>query len=403
MLTTLSVYVISLSLDALLRSVLGMIGITPLLYIRDILMILAVVFCVIKKSTYKTILILLVIEFYSLVGVYYTDNLTEVFWGVKTILPFIYGVYAYEFIKNNERFVTKLFLITVLLSCLGIGLNYFIEDPFWQHIEGTEVLGATTEGVRNWWIYIAGEKFRRLSGFTRLAGTTAIILLLSSSWLFAYHKRKYLLLIFTFPFILLTTIKVSIGVYIVCIIMMLAYKFLSKEKCLFLFKFIIAFFAFLGLFLPIISLVLGTYTSVLDTEMLRLIFASTEDRMLNSWPGSLGLVFNYGNMLLGRGIGGLGYGVSLFDEKVHDITPIDNFFVFLYGNIGILLIIFISYILYRIYKLKELTEENMFILFATTVFMGEAIMGDMADQFSMMFLGFIVRSLILKAFEVKST
>ena len=128
--------------------------------------------------------------------------------------------------------------------------------------------------------------------------------------------------------------------------------------------------------------------------MLLLIFASTEDRMLNSWPGTLNLVWDYGNVFLGRGIGGVGYGVSLFDVIVTNLTPIDNFYVFIYGNMGLLGIAFVLLLILSAIKLNK-TLINEFLLLMLMLFAGESIMSDMADQFSMIIIGIITGRLLL--------
>lgn len=393
-LITLSVYCISLSIEAPIRYFLQMIGLPYLIYIRDILMIIAVSWYVVKKASYKLLVIIGIIILYSLISLYYTANIVEVAWGIKTIFPFVFGICCCKICFKNREYITKIFMIIFIMSCLGMMLNYFIEEPFWQDINGAEVMGVTTEGVRNWDIYVDGEKVSRLSGFTKLAGTTALIIIYSLVWLLNFYKYKILLLAVSFPMVLLTTSKVNIGMFLYIIVIMIMRYFANENKYIFSLKISIIMFAFIGIVLPIVSIIMKNYVSVLDSDMLLLIFASTEDRMLNSWPGTLNLVWDYGNVFLGRGIGGVGYGVSLFDVIVTNLTPIDNFYVFIYGNMGLLGIAFVLLLILSAIKLNK-TLINEFLLLMLMLFAGESIMSDMADQFSMIIIGIITGRLLL--------
>ena len=194
--------------------------------------------------------------------------------------------------------------------------------------------------------------------------------------------------------VLLTTSKVNRGMFLYIIVIMIMRYFANENKYIFSLKISIIMFAFIGIVLPIVSIIMKNYVSVLDSDMLLLIFASTEDRMLNSWPGTLNLVWDYGNVFLGRGIGGVGYGVSLFDVIVTNLTPIDNFYVFIYGNMGLLGIAFVLLLILSAIKLNK-TLINEFLLLMLMLFAGESIMSDMADQFSMIIIGIITGRLLL--------
>ena len=246
-LITLSVYCISLSIEAPIRYFLQMIGLPYLIYIRDILMIIAVSLYVVKKASYKLLVIICIIILYSLISLYYTANIVEVAWGIKTIFPFVFGICCCKICFKNREYITKIFMIIFIMSCLGMMLNYFIEEPFWQDINGAEVMGVTTEGVRNWDIYVDGEKVSRLSGFTRLAGTTALIIIYSLVWLLNFYKYKILLLAVSFPMVLLTTSKVNIGMFLYIIVIMIIRYFANENKYIFSLKISIIMFAFIGI------------------------------------------------------------------------------------------------------------------------------------------------------------
>lgn len=386
-------YFFSMALDAPVRFALQGIGLSWALYFRDILIMIGIIYCFFYRTTISYIFYAMLLVFFMLIGYWYTENFYVVFWGLKTIMPFVFGMCIYKFYRQYWLQLNKYMFYIIVISCIGVGLNYFIAEPFWHQINATEIGSTALEGVREWTIYINGVSYRRLSGFTRLANTTSLVILFGLVTMNLHRIRRIVVLLITFPFVFFTTIKVAIFIHLLLLILSLLEFVFSKEMRLKVLKLVCAGVFLIGFFLPLLSLFLNSFINIWENEWLYIIFASTDDRMFNSWPCSLGVVYEYGSLLFGRGLGGLGYGAVLFDTKVHSWTPIDNFFVFWYGNFGILGILFLWYLFYKVLQIKGFNVWSGHILLLFIVFFFYGIMGDMADQISLMELGILTGNL----------
>lgn len=192
-----------------------------------------------------------------------------------------------------------------------------------------------------------------------------------------------------FPFICSTLIKINIAIYLYGLLLIILFFFLDEKRKLLLLKISCMLFILLGILLPVLSNTLLYISEYIDSDTMILLFASFDDRLINSWPGGFHIIWDYGNAFLGRGLGGFGFGVSLFDTKVDIVTPIDNFYLSVYGSFGLLGIGTVLYLLYKIISIKQFTAEVELLLLFAIAFFSIGIMQDMMDQISLMGLGIL--------------
>lgn len=385
-------YIITVTIEAPLRWLLDLVGLGFLLYIRDVFISLIVFYEIFLRRNLILWIFSSVLLLWALIGFYYTENIIEVLWGFKTYLPFLFGICIWKAVIDNPHKLVIFMKIVFILSCIGLGLNYFLENPFWLDIKGTDLgSGATAEGVRDWGIYYNGEVYKRLSGFTRLSNTVANIIIYSSFVLLAYtyKGKKIIYWVLGFPFICSTLIKINIAIYLYGLLLIILFFFLDEKRKLLLLKISCMLFILLGILLPVLSNTLLYISEYIDSDTMILLFASFDDRLINSWPGGFHIIWDYGNAFLGRGLGGFGFGVSLFDTKVDIVTPIDNFYLSVYGSFGLLGIGTVLYLLYKIISIKQFTAEVELLLLFAIAFFSIGIMQDMMDQISLMGLGIL--------------
>lgn len=383
-------YIFTVTCEAPIRWCLSLIGLSQLLFVRDVFIVFALIYEMFIQAKMKLWYLILFFSFFFVIGIFYTQNLSEVLWGLKTYLPFIFGFAVYRDILDNSEQNVRFASFIFIVSCIGVGLNYIFENPFWQDISGTDLGSQSMEGVRTWYVYVNGEYYARLSGFTRISNTVSNILLYTISIIIVYKKKKMLYLFIGLIPMLFTLTKVNIAIYFLFMIFVTFFRYLPQEKRIAILKITCSIFVISGISLPLLSLLISGLFKNATSDILLILFASFDDRLINSWPGSFELVFDYGNYLLGRGLGGLGVGVMLFDSNVSNTTPIDNFYLYTYGNFGIIGICMLLFLLKKILFCKVISKEVEVLLFLACGFLGIGIMQDMSDQISLMCLGVIV-------------
>lgn len=382
-------YIFTVTCEAPIRWCLSLIGLSQLLLVRDIFIASALVYEIFMQARIKLWYLILFFSLFFVIGIAYTQNFAEVLWGLKTYLPFIFGFAVYKDILSNSEKNINFTLFIFIISCVGVGLNYILENPFWQDISGTDIGSQTMEGVRNWYVYVNGEYYARLAGFTRISNTVANIFLYTISIIIVYKREKILYLVIGLIPMMFTLTKVNIAIYFLFMLLVIVFRYLSPGKRAFILKAICSTFVILGISLPLLSLLISGLFKDATSDILLVLFASFDDRLINSWPGSFQLIFDYGSYAFGRGLGGLGVGVTLFDSNVTNLTPIDNFYLITYGNFGVVGIGMLLFLLKKIICCNVINKESETLLFLACAFLGTGIMQDMSDQISLMLFGII--------------
>jgi hypothetical protein len=111
--------------------------------------------------------------------------------------------------------------------------------------------------------------------------------------------------------------------------------------------------------LPIISIGDFTYSNV------PFLFVSFFMRVFEGWPDAFRLIQHDGNLLLGRGLGGMGTSQLYFE--IQKYNPGDNIMLIFYGNFGLL---GVGYLLYlaKLGQSLDLKTELFYYLFLFSFF-----------------------------------
>jgi hypothetical protein len=244
----------------------------------------------------------------------------------------------------------------------------------WEGLEYT-IGGVEIEAVRSWsWM-----GFMRLSGFARTSYDAAGQILLLALFLFCYAKNtsyKYLLWFLAAPGLVLTTTKGIIITYVLLNIFLVIYRFVPNYGKIFQ-KVLYALLA-IDIALPIFAVLGPVYYNV------PVILESFFMRLVGNWPEVFSLVQQHGNLLLGRGLGGMGTSQMYFELDKYNSG--DNIFLLFYGNLGLFGIVYL-YALATLGQSLDIKTEKFYYLFLFSFFAYGIVTSCIDNGFFCLFLG----------------
>jgi len=247
---------------------------------------------------------------------------------------------------------------------VGIFINYFIEFP-WEGL---------TYALDNFQIEATREDItfgiKRLAGFSRTHVEAAIQMLWLIVFLIVHIKNRFIKIsvwLLGGLVIIFTTSKGIILSYLLISILLILYKLdyrmISYYK---VYRKLLLSLLITGILLPII-----TYVNILvidlklNDDLNKMMFTSFTMRIYDLWPEAIELILDHGNILLGRGLGGIGTSQIFFETYLYN--PVDNIFLFLYANFGLLGGLYLIYLYYK-GRLLKLNEDLYFCLLLLFIF-----------------------------------
>lgn len=377
------IWVIIYTFEAFFRYVLNLMHLSPLIYFKTVVLFMVIIIGIIK--VFQTLIIsrnLLLIICMILIGMVFgiiNDlQLAQIFFGLNIISPLLAGfIYIYFGEFKSKTFVTLYRILTPFIVG-GLVLDLFLDLP-WNglvySIGEYEVVGN-----RDWTSY----SVERLSGFQRASFESATLIYLLIVLYLAHnevnnYKNKLLLKVYdTVLFfisvygIYLTTSKtvyLAIILLPVFLLPLKIYKIVNNrigEKLISVFiKLSLIFLLGFGLVPPLLSFTNLDFTSKLilsDSFLSQYLFSSYFTRLDYVWPEALNIMNNSNFTLFGRGLGGLGASQKQFEQEI--ANPVDNFYLFLIVNFGVMGI----YVIYKLIKgiiclnLKEQYNIYLYVL-----------------------------------------
>lgn len=329
-------------------------GVSWLIYVPKLMIVLLVLVASVTEI-YRTgiggpiVVSLMLLLLFSLVGVYYTGNIIQVAFGLYVLLPLLLGLMAEPaFTRFGSRLIPY---VTLLWLCAagGVIYDFFVDTPWSGY--AFELSGTEVSSSRQWWAYGGIE---RVAGFSRasfdVAGQLLFlalpIMLLRRGWFL-----KSLIWIATGVLIVLTTTKKTVGVYALFTVLLpvmslyITPRKIKRAVARFLPWVMVA----VGIALPV-SVLLLDYAFNLQSEWVRFVFNSFEDRLTQMWPDAFHLVFHEGSPIFGRGIGGIGAAQSYFEPVLFNAA--DNLYLYLYAVFGIFSLPIIGHYTLNVARLK---------------------------------------------------
>lgn len=380
-------YTLSLTFEGALRYYLYHMGIEKLIYFPKALMFLVFIFVIISDLTrsglFKTYFILLCIVALSFFyGWHNTKNFYQAAFGIWVYAPFIYGVMALPpILKAGERgnpFILAIWLITIS----GIFCDYFSELP-WTGFN-YDVGQVLVEGARGWSTF----GIERCGGFARASFSAAYLTLFSSVYIISTIRKPFLVTfvwIITGLALIATTHRASIAIYIILtIIFPIIFKYYDINIANKSYRILPIILALIGISLPCLS---GVVFLNLNTYMEEFMLSSTGARLSKTWPDALSLIFERGNAILGRGLGGIGAPQLYFETSFYN--PADNLYLSLFATFGIGMFLFITLWTIGLRKLdfKSSWHPRLFWLISVVILMEGWTANTIEDPLTAMLLG----------------
>lgn len=395
-------YLSTFIFEALLRYWLSLNGLSPLLYIRDVLLVVILIKFTVESlllaRIFEIVTIFGVIFFYMIIGWICTANILQVLFGVKMLLPFFLGIASSKNFYSNLKKIRYLFLFFFILSCCGVIINIFVQYP-WSGL--SYAIGDTQiEGVKQW----SAFGIDRLAGFSRVSYEAATdISLLYICILVSFKSRVFhiALLPLAAVAITFTTTKGATLAFTLVVFTYLLFLFDFEQRLVSKsVNFLPLFLSIVCVGLPVISFIIVEYIDIRDPT-LGFLFSSFQDRQENGWPQAMKLISDKGSFILGRGIGGMGTAQQYFEKE--EYNPGDSMSLYLYCIFGIPSIMFFLFVSYKSFFLKIWKYTDLFTLLTVVFILSYGFTTAILESaFAAVFCGLAFRHLYDLSKEVKS-
>lgn len=392
--TFIILYLGSYIIEGPIRYILHSSNLEWMIYFRDLIVVALIFFRLlnylmrqkIRKIDLGVFIFFLI---YVVVGVIYVGDILQVAFGIKIFLPIIVGMMYYNEFTSQVNTIKPIFLIFFIITAIGIMLEYKLEQLPWAGL-GYDISGVQIEGSREW----STSGVPRLAGFARSSFDAAIQILFLMIFLLVFLKNRFVhFIIWTLAglSIFLTTTKGVALAYIIVSILFLLLKIRPRSYKIYL---------QLAVFPVSISALIGFLVSAFDGTIVNgfqfeydVLYGSFQDRLSNVWPLTLSMIAENGNVILGRGIGGIGAAQKLFEA--HFYTPADNLGLYLYGTFGVPAIIYLFFLYWKLQHLKpnQQTEDVYIFLLLIATFTYGIVVNTIENGFLAFFIGLILNKL----------
>ena len=366
-LLTLMSYCLTAAITGPFRWAAGMVGLTPIVYLPQVLMLLSTLVVLIWEARQGLMpmraMTLLVIGYAVLVGLFHTP-VTQVLFGIYTLLPFWFGLSCAEVIFRHWSNIFRVSVWLWALAVVGVLLNYWVAYP-WEGY-GYSVGDVDIVSSREW-ENIGGGK--RLAGFSRASFDAALqILLLGLIVVLNLRTFGMRVLVWgiTFMTIYMTTSKGVYNMFVVLTPIVLLGTRLPASAV----RWWPMALGLVALLLPMTPLFMDVNFYIRDEALANLTY-SFWDRLNDMWPNAWKLLETQGNILWGRGLGGIGTPQTYFEANRFNAA--DNIFVYwfvIFGWValpGFLLLLLRSL---RLNPSRHAVELAGFCLFVATLVYG---------------------------------
>jgi hypothetical protein len=330
-------YLVLQGFESVVRWVLDMAHVGALIYVRDagLLIAIALGVCVLlyeRKNVSRAFWLVWFVLIGGLIALSSGLQLQQVLFGIKIWLPFIAGFLLVESQTVTRLHRPRFWALVWGLLCIGIFVNYFYRYP-WTGLS-YRVGSVDVVGNREW----SAGGVPRLSGFSRSSFDAAASILILFVYLFSTFKRRVarlLLVLLSAVAIALTTTKGVMGVFLGTLLFLplqsgVGNKVVRLKK---LAPGTICLIAAIGLLIPVVSLRIP-FPQLRKGSIEDWLFSSLLDRAWTTWPDAFGWLSDW-QLLIGRGIGGIGVPQYLFESPL-SANPADSMFVYLYVTAGLL-------------------------------------------------------------------
>ena len=312
-----------------LRMYLSLAGLLPLIYVPNLLLLLAIFWQLVadarERGLTETMLIALVILCYALGVALQFVAPVQAAMGFYVLLPFLYGIACGRVLLEHWHVVGRILPLFWLLVVAGVFANLAVEYP-WEGFS-YRLGGLEVEGSRQWYAVGGGK---RLAGFAR-ASFDAAVQIQVVGILLALQMRSTMLRVLIWLLTIAAVLPTNSKGVLLAVAVVTPVLLLRRTLPEMLLRPMPALFGAIGVALPVATL-LFVFDSPLRDPTLANATHSLYDRLNYMWPDAWALLGEQGHWLLGRGIGGIGTAQTYFEPALFNAG--DNLFMYWFVIFG---------------------------------------------------------------------
>jgi hypothetical protein len=279
-----------------------------------------------QRTTRGALLFVLALLLAMMVGWYNTGSVGQVVFGLWILTPFIFGLVAAPVLLRVDRRVLWVFVGVFGMAAGGTIVHSMVDYP-WVGV--TYSIGnVELEGAREW--HIEGGH-QRLSGLARSSFDVAGQILMATTLMALQISRGWGRLLIWVAAAVAISLSTSKGILLALLMTAFSVEGVLRRQ-----PRVLCAILFLGMVWMFVPPVMGwtmDWTEAARTDLNNPIYGSFIDRMNDMWPRAWELGAAHGLPPLGRGIGGIGTPVAMFESELENAG--DNLFVFCLVLLGI--------------------------------------------------------------------
>ena len=351
-----------------LRMYLSLAGLSPLIYVPNLMLLLAIAWQLIAELRERGLtasrLIAFLIPGYALAIALQFVPAVQAAMGFYVLLPFVYGIACGRVLLERWHTICRILPYIWLLVVAGVLANLAVDYP-WEGF-GYRLGSLDVDGSRQWY---AGGGNKRLAGFARASFDAAVQIQVAGILLALKIRSKMLRLLvwlLTIAAILPTNSKgVLLAVAVITPVVLL--RRALPELPL---RALPALFGAIGIALPVATLMF-VFDSPLKDPALANATHSFYDRLNYMWPEAWALLGEQGHWLLGRGVGGIGTAQTYFEPALFNAG--DNLFMYwfvIFGWAALPGFAMLLLISLRVRPFRTATELQFYCLLLATLVYG---------------------------------
>ncbi len=312
-------------LEGVIKYALSTVGFTYFIYLPKILLIVVIILKllpVVQKLEIRIDYFIVVgLVFLGLItGLFFVNDKTSVFFGLYTLLPFVFGYISAEDVDLNGANYNVIKLL-FFLAFFGIIIDMGFDLP-WEGFS-YETFGRENEGSRDWNQF----ELQRPAGFSVISWAAASHLAVFGVIIISRNKSLFIWMIYILLMLLGILITTTKGVIIALIC---SFFFLLTPKRL---KVAAFYFALIfSITLPLSTMFFKYELPKLDS-LFGLLTYSFFIRLTEAWPRFFEIFDTSIIPLTGKGFGS--FGQASYRTYTSDSHAVDSFFLYIIGIFGI--------------------------------------------------------------------
>jgi hypothetical protein len=316
------------------RYVLMLAHVPTLIYLRDVAAFALVAFAVSswlagERRLFPLVVAVYVLLLHVLCGALTLPSVVQPVLGLKVFFTFLFGMAASGALAGRAQLFPRLALVAFIATVCGVALDVVIDFP-WAG-ETYESALATVQVSREW----SSGGIPRLAGFARAsfdAATIVLVLivpLLANRWNVLFRAMLWAT---AFVTIWLTTSKGALLALAALAVWALMEGHAALKRLILPW---IAGFAAICVALPIAATQFGF--GVRRSEVAGWL-SSFVERIDFMWPDAINTWLTHGNLVTGRGLGGIGFGQASAEWWRYNAA--DNLMIYLLVSFGLFAILY---------------------------------------------------------------